>query len=126
MTEFALSLSTTLSPATKIQVDGEPFELLGVDHLSPNDEARVMALFARLGVLTAELELTSNVTKGEELAKRVKETRLNILAKLTTVPKDALAKLPLLEQVRLLGAIEDTIGETPDETGDDEGSNDEG
>lgn len=122
MTEFEISLSTALSPAKKFQLDGDPYDLLGIDHLSPNDEARVMALFARLGVLTAELELTSNVNRGEELAKRVKETRLNILAKLTSAPKDSLEKLPLGEQVRLLGAIEGVIGTADADEDDDTGN----
>lgn len=122
MTDFTLDLITAIAPAKKFTVDGEQYDLLGIDHLDDNTEAEVMALFARYGVLTTELDLTANVVKGKELAQRVKTTRLDILAKLTTSPKAILAKLPLTEQVRLLGAIENSIGERPDAESTGDGS----
>ena len=105
MTEM-LSLTTALKPTTKFQVDGAQYEILGVDHLSPDDEAEVMALVARYGVLQSELEVQANVSKGKATALQLKSTRLTLLTKLTTLTQQVAARLPLTQQVRLLEAIQ--------------------
>lgn len=102
---FALSFTTSLKPAKKFLVDGAPYEILGVDHLSPDDETEVTALFARYNVLQSELEVTSNVAKGKGLAEKIKTTRLTILTKLTSMPRDVAGTLLLTQQVALLDTL---------------------
>jgi len=114
-TEFSLSLTTILKPAKQFTVDGVPYDLLGVDHLSPADEAEVMALFARYGVLQSDLELQTNVSKGKITAAHMKATRLTILTKLTSLPLEVASKLPLTQQVRLLEAVQAEVDEEDDE-----------
>lgn len=117
MTEL-LSLTTVLKPPKKFLVDGDEYELLGVDHLSADDEADVMALFSRYGILQSDLEVQSEVRKGAETAKKMKATRLTILTKLTTLPLEVAKKLPLTQQVLLLEAVQAEVeaeGEEDDE-----------
>jgi len=123
---FSLALTTAIKPPKKFTVDGEEFDLLGIDHLSAETEAEVMALFARYALLTADLENASNVMKGKEIAERMKTTRLAVLTKLTTMPKDTAAKLPLSQAVRLMEAIETEVepGDDGDESGVGTGSGD--
>jgi hypothetical protein len=101
-----LSLTTVLKPTKKFLVDGSEYEILGVDHLSPEEEAEVVALFSRYGVLQSELEVEKNVSKGTPKAMQVRQTRLTLLTKLTTLNPSVAAKLPLTQQVRLLEAIQ--------------------
>lgn len=118
----SLALTTKLAPTTKFTVDGEEFEILGLDHLSKDDEATVVALFARHNVLAFELDNCSDVARGENLAKRVRKTRILLITKLTTVPQETAEALPLPAQVQLLGAIQQDLNteETDAEDGDDE------
>jgi hypothetical protein len=106
MTDFSLALTTALKPTKKFTVDGDEFEMLGIDHLSPDDEADTVALFARLQILQGDLEVQANVTKGATIAKAMKATRETILTKLTTMPRPVASKLPLSQQVLLLEALE--------------------
>lgn len=119
MTDVLLSLSTRIAPARKFLVDGEEFEMLTLDHLSPDEEKKVVALFARHGVLASELEMTANVQRGEQLADSVRKTRFQIIRALTTLPKETVEKLPLPAQVSLLTALQSPEEETPEETGED-------
>jgi hypothetical protein len=116
-TEFSFALKTALKPTKKFTVDGEPYDMLGVDHLSTDEEAETVALFARYGVLQAELEMEKNTSKGKAIALQMKATRITLLSKLTTVPKDVAALLPLTQQVKLLEAIQSEVeADDDDET----------
>lgn len=106
MTDFALSLSTVLTPTKKFKVDGVPYDLLGIDHLSSEEEAEVMALFARYESLQDELSGQKNTDRGKVTATHMRATRISILTKLTTLPKDVANKLPLTAQVRLLETVQ--------------------
>lgn len=117
MSEIALALSTEVAPAKKFTIDGEEYELLGTDHLSPSAEAEAMALFARHGVLQRDLDITPNVSKGKEIAERLRKCRILILSKLTTVPTETAEKLPLGAQVALLEAIQEQMEIATDDDG---------
>jgi hypothetical protein len=115
--EFALDFTTALKPTKKFKVDGQPYEILTLDHLSPEGEAEVTAQFARFGVLQMELEMSKNVTKGTALAEAVQATRITILTRLTTMPKEVAASLHLTQQVALFEAVaaeDDDDGEEKD------------
>lgn len=117
----SLALTTKLAPTQKFTVDGQEFEILGLDHLSKDDEATVVALFARHNVLAFELENTSDIARGENLAKRTRKTRVQLLTKLTTMPQELVEALPLPAQVKLLQALQaDLNEETGVEDEDDE------
>ncbi len=120
MTEFPLSLSTTVEPAKKFLVDGVEYEMLGPDHLSPADEAEVLALFSRHNILTRELDRERVVEKGKIIAKRQREARINVIAKLTTLPKNEIETLPLSQQVKLLEALEEMIVASESDEDDEE------
>lgn len=122
----ALSLSTTIKEPRKFTVDGEPFQLLGLDHLSKDSETEALALFSRHQQLVMELATAGRLDKGKAIAERVKKVRLMILCKLTDMPKDVAEKLPLGEQVKLLEALmeeisgdDDDVEDSAEEFGDD-------
>lgn len=106
MNDFALSFTTELAPAEQFQVDGAAYDILGLDHLSAEEEAEVTALFARFTVLAADLANTANVEKGKALALKVSATRLQLLCKLTSLTPEIASKLHVTQQVKLLEAIE--------------------
>jgi hypothetical protein len=114
MAKPLLSLSTALKDTIKFSVDGVGYEILGVDHLTPDDEAEVMALFARYGNIQMELDGEKNVSKGIPKALELRGTRLRLLVKMTTMPAEVAAKLPLTQQVQLLEAIQEE-GEADDD-----------
>ena len=115
---FSLALTTAVKPAKKFTVDGIEYEMLGVDHLSPTDEAEVLALFSRHSILVNELDRERNVSKGRVIADRARTARLQVIKKLTTLG-DIAATLPLTQQVKLLEAIQAEV-EREDEDDEDE------
>ncbi len=109
MTEPFMALSSKVAPAKLVKIDGEEYELFGTDHLTPNDEAEVMALFSRHSALQNELAITSNVAAGTAVAQKVRKARIAILAKLTTIPRAQLDKYPTGLHVALLEGIQTEI-----------------
>jgi hypothetical protein len=118
----SLALSTTIKEPKTFTVDGEPFKLLGIDHLSKDAETEALALFSRHQLLVQELSLADRLDRGKAVAERVKKVRLMILCKLTNMPKDVAEKLPLGEQVKLLEALQEEIAgdDDVDEAADEE------
>ncbi len=116
--KYALELSTALKEPKLFLVDGEEYKLLGLDHLTPEQEAETMALFSRLNILTEELSAEANVSKGTKKALELKETRMVLLTKLTTLNREVAQRIPLTQQVLLLEAIQAEVSE-------DSGSEDE-
>jgi hypothetical protein len=118
---ISLALTTEIAPAKLFTVDGAEYKLLGIDHLSAEDEAGAMALFARHSLLAQEIELTANTKRGAELALKLKSCRIRILCKLTTLPEEVATKLPVGAQVKLLEAIQvELSAEDADEDDDKE------
>ena len=107
--EILFALSTHVVAPKKFTVDGEEFNLLSLDHLSKEEEAMVMALFARHALLGQELELSPNAKRGAEVAERLRNCRLQLLTRLTTMSKSVAESLPLSEQARLLSALEEEM-----------------
>lgn len=100
-----LALSTAVRPARKFTVDGDEYLILGLDHLSADDESEAMALLSRHRLLQVELEQTSNVQKGKSIAARARTCRFQIICKLTNLEREVAQKLPLSEQALLMEAI---------------------
>lgn len=109
MSDTMLALSTTVKPARKFTVDGAEYEMWSMDHLSKSDEAIVMALFARHSLIGQELEMSPNVAKGSATAERLRNCRLQLLTKLTNLPREVAEKLPISGQAQLLDALEDEM-----------------
>lgn len=123
-----LTLSTRVVPARKFTVDGEEYEILGLDHLSREDEALVTARFSKYSQTAGNLSIEENLTKGTELALSLRKQRTAILTQLTTLPKDVADKLPTRPAIALIEAIqkemegegtgdEDDEPDTEEETG---------
>jgi hypothetical protein len=104
--EISLSLSTKVKPAKLFLVDGEEYKLLGLEHLTAETENEVMALFSRHGVIAGELEVCPNVAKGTVLAERLKKVQDVLISRMTNLPPDVVAKLPMMQKARLFEAIQ--------------------
>lgn len=119
--QIMLELSTKIAPAKKFRVDGQEYDLLGIDHLSEEDELTVVALFSRHSILVDQLMSERNVTKGKAIAEAVKSCRMSILAKLTTMPKAVAETLPMSAQLQLVEVIREEIAgeDLKDDLGDD-------
>jgi hypothetical protein len=111
MSDPILSLSTQLDPPETFEVDGESFDLLGLKHLSDEQEAKAQGLFARFQNISGQLEHSANDQVAQRLSKDLRKRRLDLIALMTTVPRDLVEKLPLPAQVKLFKAImEDFTG----------------
>ncbi len=115
-----LALSTVVAPPKKFTVDGSEYHMLSMDHLSKEDEAEVMALFARHAYISQELELAPNVGKGREHATRLRTCRLSLLTKLTDMPRSLAEQLPLGAQAQLLEAVEAQMAEQEEKIEDED------
>jgi hypothetical protein len=115
VSDHILSLSTTVEPPKTFEVDSESYDLLGFSHLSPEDEARAQALFARFFALNRALDNAPNEKQGESFAKRVREKRLQILTMLTTMPMEVAERLPLDAQAQVFRAVAEESGQVGDE-----------
>lgn len=104
-----LELSTKVAPGRPIDLDGQRFEMLTMDHLSPDLEAEVMALFSRHATWGATLEVAPNKPAGEKAAKQLRTCRVLLLEKLTTIPRDLIDELPISAQAKLLDAIQEEM-----------------
>jgi hypothetical protein len=120
---IVLELSTRVAPPKKFTVDGEEYSLLGVDHLSKEGETEAMALLARHSILMNQLAVTGNTDKGKLIAGRIRDCRLKVICKLTTLPAEVAGELPVSAQADLLETIiqemdegEDTKVPTGDES----------
>lgn len=115
MPESLLNLSTRIKDPAKFTVDAKEYQILGIDHLSPAEEATVMALFARHAILTEELSMTKVTAKGERIASQMKDAREALLAKLTNLEPSVIKKLAVSKQIRLLEVIEAVVSEEDEE-----------
>lgn len=125
MTEFPLNLTTAVSPPKTFTIDGVEYNLLGPDHLSPDQEAEAMALFARHALIQQQLDMTERLAEGEATAKRLRTCRILVLSKLTTIPKALVEKLPLSIQVTLLEAIHEQMARPEEADPDDPAEEDD-
>lgn len=109
MSNPILELSTIVAPPKEFTVNGDVFRMLGINHLSPADEATAIALFSRHTILQIEVEATKNVQTGAQKAALLRTCRLQILCKLTDMPMSLAEQLPVDQQVKLLEALQREI-----------------
>lgn len=114
MTEL-LSITTALQPTKKFLLDGVEQQIYTMNHLSPDDETTVIALLSRFNVLSAELEMTAAVSKGKPIAERIRNTRKQIIALLTDIPKEKIDTLPLGAQAAVMEAVQEEINKEDEE-----------
>lgn len=118
MTDHLMQLSTTVAPAKTFTVDETPYELLGLDHLSPEAEAFVMGTFARYSALSEKLETVESEDKATKLALSLRTMRMNVLEKMTTCPREILEKLPISAQIQMMNALSAELSGDEEEDGD--------
>lgn len=117
MSDPILSLSTEVEPAKTFEIDGEEYELLGIEHLSPNQEAEVQGLFSRFEQVARKLALAGSDKQAELFAKQLRTRRVQLITKLTTVPDEVASKLPPSAQLQLFRAVANEFGKEDDDDG---------
>lgn len=115
---FLLELSTAAIDPERFTVDGESYDLLGINHLSDKDEIAVTAMFSRYDRLSKALEEAPNQRKAEDVARVMRQKRLELLGRMTTCPVDVLGKLPLKSQIALMEAIGEEMDDKESGDGD--------
>ena len=110
MSDPILSLTTQLEPPSTFEVDGETYELLGLKHLSDEQEAHATALFSRFGQISYKMETAPTDKEAERFSKDLRKRRLDLIALLTTMPRDKVETLPLPAQIELFRAVRQETG----------------
>lgn len=104
-----MALSSAVEEPKKFLLDGVEYQLFSTDHISPQDEAYVMALLSRHNILTRQLATERNVARGKHIAEEQRKARIEVIARLTSVPRSQATTLPISVQVKLLEAISDEV-----------------
>ena len=119
MSDHILNLSTTAEPAGTIGIDDQVYELLGFEHLSPEQEAKATAAFTRFQQCAVKLDRAQSDQAAEKLAADLRRRRIDVLCLLTTIPREVVEKIPMSGQVALFKAVRQESGQD-DDIGDDE------
>lgn len=106
MSDHILSLTTTIEPAKTFEVDGEAFQLLGFEHLSPEEEARATAAFTRFAQLDTRLSNAKSDAEAQQFATQLRKRRIQLITMLTTLPTEIAEKLPISAQTELFKAVQ--------------------
>jgi hypothetical protein len=106
VTDHLLELSTAVDEAKTFTVDGETYKLLSFDHLSAEDESKAMGDSARFEQLMNKMSRAGTDAEARRLANQVRNKRIDILTRLTTMPRDVAERLPLQAQVKLFQAVQ--------------------
>lgn len=123
MADHILELSTQVEEAKTFTVDDEEYKLLGLEHLSDDDEAKATAAFTRFAQLLRALDRAGSDQAATRLSKQLKQRRVELITMLTTIPEEIVKTLPLSAQIKLFRAVQQEIG--ADEEFDGDGSFDE-
>lgn len=116
--DYVLEISTEAVPAQKFKIDEEVYQLFSFEHLSPKQEAKVTACFARFQRTYLALDRAKTETQAEKIAEKVREHRLRLIGLMTDVPYEVYEPLSPAKQGQILRAIQDEIGaEAEDELG---------
>src|SRR4051794_24435684 len=118
MSDHILELSTEVEPAKTFTVDDEEYKLLGLEHLSDEDEARATAAFTRFGQLVRALDRSNSDQAAKRLAKQLRDRRIELITMLTSIPTEVADKLPLSAQVKLFRAVQAETGNEELDAGD--------
>ena len=112
--DFVLELSTQVVPGKQFSVDGEAYDLVNADHLSEDDEARIMGKFSLHFQIIRKLDRARNEAEARKLAKDLRRSRIELITELTSVPKDIVQKLPLTAQSSIIEAVQEELGVLPE------------
>jgi len=111
------NISTAVTEPQKFRVDGETeYEMYSMDHLTPEQEADVVATLSRFFSLSEELGMAGSKEKAKPIAEKIRTTRILLLSKLTNVPRAELEKWPLSAQAELLEAVQQNIDKVEEDT----------
>jgi hypothetical protein len=105
----AFELATILAEPEFFTVDGEEYRLLGLDHISTEEEARVIGLFGRYNWLTKQYEAVTEDKEGAKIGALLIAQRIKILTAMTDMPTDVAKRLPPTAQLKLVEYMSDMV-----------------
>lgn len=105
--EESFDFSTAALDATPITIDGDPYEMKTVDHLSKAQEARVRVLFRDETRLGDQLDKTkpTDDKKRQRLSERMSDKQIEILSMMINAPKAKIAELRQSDRSRVIRHI---------------------
>ena len=103
--EAVLDLVTDIAPAKLLRVGGEEYDLLGLDHLTPETEAQVTATFTRFQSVYERLEAAPNMTIAANEAGKLQRYREKLIQLMTTIPPEVIKTLHAGQQGKILAVI---------------------
>lgn len=104
-----LDLTTQVAPTKKFTIDGEEYDLLTLEHLSPEKESLVTATFARFQRIYNRLERASNDGSAIKEASKLRHCRETLILAMTSAPADVVSELGPTAQGKILDAIQTEI-----------------
>jgi len=119
-TQAPLALTTKAVEPTRFTVDDEPYELYGMAHLNPNEEAEIMSAIAQYQRLATRLAVVASRSKGVAYAKKMYDLRIELLLRMTNLPEPVAKALPIPAQLELFSSIVAQLGEDEEEIEDED------
>lgn len=108
--DYVLELTTAVVPGKKFTVDGDEYLMKNPDHMSEEDESRVMGKFAIHGRLARQLDMASAEPEARKIAVKLRDSRIGLITELTSLPKDVATQLPMSAQAALLQQVQKEMG----------------
>ncbi|KKK81640.1 hypothetical protein LCGC14_2811430 [marine sediment metagenome] len=102
-----LDLSTEVVPSLTFTVDGEPYALRTISHLSKLEEARLRTLNKQEEAILAKVETVDPEQEAVlmKLHERLFDLRIELITMMTDLPKEKAEKLPPMQQQKLINFV---------------------
>lgn len=102
-----LDLSTVVEPTLLIGIDDVEYELRTLEHLTPVDEARLRALFAKEERYTEQLAgiPPTEEKRLEAVVVQLRKIRIDLIELMSTIPRGTIEKLNVVFQQRIVALI---------------------
>lgn len=105
--ELLLDISTQVEPACRFAVDDETYTLRSLAHLNKKEEARVRWLLKREELFINRFNALNpdEDERGEELADKIRDVRIEVICTMTDCPRKVVEKLGIVAQMTILKRI---------------------
>jgi len=107
MNESLLDLSTAVEPPLVFTVDGQPYKLRTISHLSKLEEARLRTLNKQEEFILAKIDAIDPNLEDKLMALHEKlfDLRIELITMMTSLPREKAEKLPPIQQQNLINYV---------------------
>lgn len=105
--DLLLDISTKAEAACRFAVDDETYSLRSLAHLNKKEEAKVRWLLKREELLINRFNSLNpdEDERGEELADKIRDVRVDVICMMTDCPNKVVQKLGIVAQMTILKRI---------------------